>query len=89
MCVYSVITDWKYDEWFKRYIPQPLPRPLPPIVEEPKPLPTQEEIDEFRRLLEKAREYDKKMNQPDCELEEKRQKIRKLAEELGVNVDFV
>jgi len=47
------------------------------------PIP-QSEIDEFHILLDRAREYDKRMNQPDCELEEKKQKLLKVAEELGI-----
>ena len=49
----------------------------------------QADIDEFRKLLERAREYDRKHNQPDCELQEKRQRILDLAKELGVAVEFV
>lgn len=43
-----------------------------------------EEIEEFRQLLTKAREYDQKNNQPDCGLEDKRKRLLELAEELGV-----
>ena len=51
----------------------------------PKPNPiTSEEIQEFRRLLERAREYDKRNNEPNCEMEEKKQKLRDLAKELGI-----
>lgn len=56
--------------------------PKPPVI-------TAEEIAEFRKLLERAREYDRKHNQPDCELEEKRMKIRELATTLGVEIDFL
>lgn len=52
-------------------------------------LPTQAEIDEFRRLLERAREYDIKNNEPNCEMEEKRKKIKDLADELGIKIDFI
>ena len=45
--------------------------------------------EEFRKLLERAREYDRRHNQPDCELESKRQEILRLAESLGVKIDFV
>ena len=102
MCVVSMVMDHKYDEWYRKYCPpqpiQPLPtipiQPLPtiPFVPVPVPvpaLPTKEEIDEFRRLLERARAYDKRNNEPDCELVEKRQKLLKLAEQLGVKIDFV
>lgn len=82
----SMVMDWKHDEWYRRMTPDVSPpsQPIPAIK-----LPTPEEIDEFRRLLERAREYDRKMGQPDCELEEKRQKVRDLAKQLGVSVEFV
>jgi hypothetical protein len=80
-----------HDDWYRRFWPPPPPPvypqivPVVPVV----PMPTPQEIEEFRKLLERARQYDKEHNQPDCELEEKRQKIKKLAEELGIKVDFV
>lgn len=97
MCSVSMIMDWKDDEWRRRYFSIPTPVPLPFPVYPPEkwqptpaaPMPTQEEIDEFRRLLDRAREYDRKNNEPDCELEEKRQKLRDLAETLGVEISFV
>lgn len=100
MCVMSMIMDHKFDEWNKRYYEPttpfvwPVVIPIPPLpwVKSPVPVPmppTQEELDEFRRLLERGREYDKKHNQPDCELEEKRTKLKRMAEELGVKIDFV
>lgn len=49
---------------------------------------TPEEIAEFRRLLKRAREYDRRNNEPDCELEEKKARLRDLAKELGVTITF-
>lgn len=81
MCVYSMIVDARFDDWQRRY---------PPFS--PTPMPTQQEIDEFRRLLEKAREYDRANSvrtADDCETEEKRQRILELAKKLGINIEFV
>jgi hypothetical protein len=47
------------------------------------------EVEEFRKLLERAREYDKKHNEPDCELSEKKEKLLALAKELGVEINFL
>lgn len=100
MCVVSMVMDHYGDEWnrrfeeqrrrdqeaWERYRQQGQPYlPILPQVPAIRP----EEIEEFRRLLERAREYDKRNNEPDCELESKRERVRKLAEELGVKVDFV
>ena len=94
MCVVSMIMDHFGDKWDK--LPKPIPwvvpvvpMPLlPPIAPPPPPI-SPAEIEEFRKLLERAREYDKRNNEPDCELEEKKQRIRNLAEELGIKIDFV
>jgi hypothetical protein len=82
MCSVSMIMDHYNDEWQKRYVQ---PQVFPPIL----PLPTQQELDEFRRLLDRAREYDRKHGEPDCELAEKRGKLLDLAKQLGVDISFV
>lgn len=84
MCTVSMIMDHfgdKFQERVYRY------QWWPPLQSEPAVTP--EEIAEFRKLLERAREYDKRNNEPDCELESKKARVRKLAEDLGVKVDFV
>ena len=58
-------------------------------VKPSEPAITDEEIREFRKLLERAREYDKRMNQPDCEMDDKRNVIKRIAAILGVDVSFV
>ena len=91
MCVVSMIMDHQYDEWERKFPPfreWPV-NPNRPSIPLPPPIimpigPTQDEIDEFHRLLERAREYDKKNNEPDCELETKKEKLLKLAKELGI-----
>jgi hypothetical protein len=50
---------------------------------------TQEELAEFRDLLERAREYDKLHHQADCETASKRERILTLAKDLGVEIDFL
>jgi hypothetical protein len=48
-----------------------------------------DEIREFRQLLERAREYDKRNNEPECELEEKKEAVRQVAKQLGVEITFL
>lgn len=81
MCVYSMIMDHYYDKW---EWPKPQPEIKPTLPKYYPPIPTQEEIDEFKKLLERAREYDKKHSEPECELKEKKQKLLDLAKELGI-----
>lgn len=79
MCTVSMIYDHFHDKWNEW---RTAPSPAAPAI-------TPEEIEEFRRLLERAREYDRRHGQPDCELEEKRRRLKDLAKELGVEIEFV
>lgn len=78
MCVVSMIMDHYNDRWTQ---PQQ-PVRLPWMQQDPPLLITKQELAEFRKLLDRAREYDKRMGEPDCELEEKKAKVLALAEEL-------
>lgn len=101
MCVVSMIIEdrldkwqpdwepkWKYnfstpEDWTKQLIElrqklQPLPPP-----------PSKEEIEEFRRLLDRARQYDREHNQPNCEMESKRQRLKEIAELWGIDISFI
>lgn len=42
----------------------------------------------LEELLRKAKEYDRITGQPDCELDEKRLALKKIADEMGVPVQF-
>jgi hypothetical protein len=42
----------------------------------------------FEELLRKAQKYDEEHNQPECELDEKRQALKKIADEMGVEIRF-
>ena len=91
MCVVSMIMDHYGDKWGP-LLPQPQPyTPFVPFVPMSPPPITPAEIDEFRKLLERAREYDKRNNEPDCELEEKKRKVKELADALGIGykIDFL
>lgn len=80
-------------------VPPPIPS-APKFMWEPKPVegytPTREELDELKRDLEEvkklliaAKRYDEAMGEPDCELEEKIDKILKLAKYVGVDMSDV
>ena len=89
MCVMSMIMDHHYDRWNPRRIPGTAIAPnqwvpIPPLVPQISP----EEIAEFYELLERARVYDKEHGQPDCELKSKKEKLKELAKELGVEITF-
>ncbi len=82
MCVMSAIFDYGHEKW--------LPNPVYPHAPQ---MPTQAELEEFRKLLEAARAFDIAANQPDCELEAKKERLRNLlqdlAEECGFDIAFL
>jgi hypothetical protein len=89
MCAVSMIMDARGDDWQRRWLQRQLEDQYRPYVQPTPPIVTQQEIDEFRRLLERAREWDKEHGQPDCEMEEKREKLRSLAKDMGIEIAFV
>ena len=95
MCVVSMIMDHYDDKWNKKIQEPQTIKYEPgdgvdiPGAIYPFPFITKEEIEEFRQLLERGREYDKRNNEPDCEMESKRQRILDLAKELGVEINFL
>lgn len=100
MCVVSMIMDdwqdrWRERPWYPYIPPQPTtinPHFLPPLV----PPITREEFDKLKNEVEilkqqivRAKEYDIKHNEPDCEIEEKIAKIREIAKLVGINLDEI
>lgn len=89
MCVISMIMD-HYQDKYKEY---------PWVIHDTGTVflnpPTRQEFDalrqdvlEMKELLKKAKIYDEKNNQPNCEDPKKVEFIRKLAKELGVELDI-
>lgn len=78
MCVVSMVSDHYYDKW-KPIGPQQVPN-YPPFI-------PYQELEEFRKLLERARECDKKNNQPECDNTEKFRKLKELLKEAGHIID--
>lgn len=92
MCVVSMIGDHYRDA---------LPDKHPFIWEGTFPVPTlpavsREEFEALRRdvlemkeLLKKAKAYDERNNEPDCEIDEKMAVLRQVAKLVGVDLDDV
>ncbi len=87
MCVVSMVMDSRGDDWARRFdqikAAQAAGQTAPLYL-----FPTQQELEEFRRLLDRAREYDKRNNEPDCELESKKTILLELAKKLGVEIEI-
>lgn len=47
------------------------------------------EVEDMKELLKRAKIYDEKNNEPDCELEEKMKKLREIANIVGVDIDEI
>lgn len=95
MCSVSAVMDIYADRW-RDWQTQPfIPNPIDPTFPI-KTGPTQAEFDalrrevaEMREIVKKAMEFDKRTGQPDCETAEKVEKVRKIAEMVGINLDDI
>lgn len=79
MCAVSMIMDQGIKQW-------PMPNPgIGNPFQPPYNGPTKEQFEEFLNLLRAAKKFDDITGQPDCELESKKDLIRKMADRLGVD----
>jgi hypothetical protein len=95
MCAMSQVGDYtskEFEKWI--YKPQPYtPNVTAPIVINPPSPITRAEFDALKEkvehmitLLEAAKIYDEKTGQPHCEVDEKVEVIKKIAEYFGVDL---
>lgn len=92
MCVVSMIGDHYHNKWrdpgyqdlFKQ-ITQPTHADLKKVEDKIEAL--RKEVKEMKELLKRAKIYDEKNNEPNCEIEQKLETLRKVAELVGVNLD--
>lgn len=74
----------------------PYQQPLSPLSPILSPAVTREEFDELKKAVEemknvllRAKEYDEKTGQPDCEMEDKVDVLKKIAKLVGVDLSEV
>lgn len=91
MCVMSMVCDHYRDKWV-RYEFSPV-LPSAPTYTYTVPQVTKEEfnalkkdVEEMKLLLKRAKEYDERTGQADCEMEEKVALVKKVAELVGVDL---
>ncbi len=94
MCVVSMIGDHFHDKWDPLKQIQPstittdqLHKYLAPTRKEFNDL--KKEVEEMKKLLERALEYDKRNNEPNCEMEEKVALLKKVAKMVGVDLNEI
>lgn len=99
MCVVSFVGDHYRDKW-NPLQPYLVPQPLSPTITTGNASysfsPTRAEFDQLKKevedmksLLVKAKEYDEKNNEPNCEIEEKMEFLRQVAKLVGVDLNDV
>ena len=101
MCTVSMVSDYYRDKWPERqypFFPPTVPLPTGPTINQTEYIikhrgvsrkefdKLKREVEELKRLLVNAKEIDEKTGQPDCEMEDKVEFLRKIAEFVGVDL---
>lgn len=86
MCVVSMVMDHYKDKWI---LPSTGTITFPPYLTREEFEQLKKEVLEMKELLKKAKIYDEENNQPDCEMEEKVELVRKVAKLVGVELDDI
>lgn len=87
MCVVSMIGDHFNQKWNRPYYQEMFTNI--PEVNRKEFEDLKAEVEEMKVLLTRAKEYDERNNEPNCEIEEKMTLLRKIADLVGVNLDDV
>lgn len=98
MCVVSMIGDHYADKWGPRmpdwFPSEPRKKPgatiIPPVnISREEFDALKRDVEEMKKLLKRAKEYDERNNEPDCEVEEKMDLLRRVAKLVGVELNDV
>ena len=94
MCVVSMVGDHYNDKWKDKQFPKEWqwPNMYPPLnnsVSKEEFETLRKEVLEMKALLLRAIEYDKRNNEPACEMEEKVALLKKVAELVGISLEDV
>ena len=87
MCTVSMIGDHFNDKWKQPPYQQIFTNI--PDVNRAEFEALKKEVEEMKALLKRAKEYDEKNNEPNCEIEEKMAMLRKFADAVGIDLDDV
>lgn len=94
MCTVSMVSDHYRETWPQRY----------PSIFPPSPVETwpnlngvsreefeslKRDVEDMKALLQRAKKYDEDNHEPDCEIEEKMDLLRKISAAVGINLDEV
>jgi len=87
MCTVSMIGDHFNDKWTQPPYQQIFTNI--PDVSRAEFEALKKEVEEMKALLKRAKEYDEKNNEPNCEIEEKMAMLKKFADAVGISLDDV
>jgi hypothetical protein len=87
MCTVSMVADHYQDKWRHIYDQYTSPTYVGPTRAEFDAL--KKEVEDLKALLKRAKEYDVRNNEPDCEIAEKMEVLRKIAQLVGISLDDV
>ena len=87
MCTISMIGDHFNDKWNQPYYQQTFTNLSFISKQEFDAL--KKEVEDMKQLLIRAKIYDEKNNEPNCEIEEKIETLRKIADLMGVDLNDV
>lgn len=92
MCAVSMIIDHHRDDWNERFRRPADWKYTPDSADAYRDLADRQDlqrrIEELEALVKKARIYDETTNQRDCEMESKKEALRKLAMLWGLEINF-
>lgn len=87
MCVVSMVMDHYGAKWDQQW-PQGWPQ-ITPAVSREEFEELKRDIQELKALMKRAKAYDEANGEPDCEMREKVELVRRIAELVGVDLDDV
>lgn len=100
MCVVSMIGDHFRDKWtnpggygaavtaISPSMPNVMIRPITPVGRDEFEA-LKREVEEMKALLRRAKAYDERNGEPDCEIDEKMDVLRKVAKLVGIDLNDV
>lgn len=97
MCTVSMVADHYKDNFLIRW-PQQQPDPFHPLTTATFTIPPvsreefnalKAEVEDMKKLLLRAKDYDERNGEPHCEIEEKVALLKKVAKLVGVDLDEV
>ena len=91
MCTVSMVGDhyrdlWKPQPWYPSGLAQPIQQPVITRAEFDE---LKRQVEEMKELLKRAKKYDEDNGEPDCEIDEKMEILRKVAKLVGVSLEDV